>query len=189
MLWENNYINMQSGEMKLDVYFGSFDLLKTFGKNMVFDKTWNFFCENISVSYLLKDVKMRDWRLQLLFQLQNHVRLNLVSTLIRESLKSLLLYSSLEKKQRTILFLADTEGQLTVANCTSMAVKDYSRHCSNLFDGSLSRVVKDGLCFVTKSSYKGWLELRLAKTSLVKKIVLLSKGNGTKLFPWFCLIF
>jgi len=48
----------------------------------------------------------------------------------------------------------------------------------NMFDGSLSRNVKEGVCFVTKSNYKGWVEVKLSHTSEVKKIVLLSKGNG-----------
>ena len=76
-------------------------------------------------------------------------------------------------------FLSEmTEGLLEVESCTSMAVKDNTRACTNMFDGSLSRNVKEGACFVTKSTFKGWVEVKLAKTSLVKKIVLLSKGNG-----------
>ena len=68
---------------------------------------------------------------------------------------------------------------MEIESCDSMEVKDETRHCSNLFDGSLSRNVKDNVCFVTKSNYKGWLEVKLAKTSLVTKVVLLSKANGS----------
>ena len=77
-----------------------------------------------------------------------------------------------------MFFSADVAGQLEVASCTSMEVKDETRACDNMFDGSLSQDVKDGACMVTKSNYKGWAEVKLAQTSVVKKIVLLSKGIG-----------
>ena len=83
-----------------------------------------------------------------------------------------------------MLFSADVDGHLEVASCTSMEVKDETRACNNMFDGSLSRDVKNGACMATKSNYKGWAEVKLTQTSVVKKIVLLSKGNG-KQFPHF----
>merc|ERR1712064_94193 len=73
---------------------------------------------------------------------------------------------------------AVTEGLLPVEDCKSMEVKDDTRACKNMFDGSLSRDVKEGVCLVTKSNYKGWLEVILKHTSTVDKIVMLSKGNG-----------
>ena len=84
-----------------------------------------------------------------------------------------------------MLFSADVDGQLEVASCTSMEVKDETRACDNMFDGSLSRNVKDGVCMVTKSNYKGWAEVKLAQTSVVKKNVLLSKGNGKQCCEFF----
>jgi len=71
--------------------------------------------------------------------------------------------------------------ELEVASCKSMAVKDKSRACDNMFDNSLSRDVKAGACFVTKSKFKGWVEVKLTKTSKVTQVVILSKGNGGNL--------
>jgi len=78
---------------------------------------------------------------------------------------------------------ADTDGQLELASCTSASVKTqgYSAACTNIFDGSLSRDVKEGTCFLTKSSKKGWVEIKLARYYLVTKMVFLSKGNGESL--------
>ena len=76
---------------------------------------------------------------------------------------------------------AETAGLLQVASCDSMAVKDITRACNNMFDGSLSSSVKEGSCLVTKSNFKGWLEVKLARTSVVNKLVILPKGDGTDL--------
>lgn len=75
----------------------------------------------------------------------------------------------------------DRTDNLEVTECQSIVVKDDTRACDNMFDSSESRNVKEGFCFVSQSSRKGWVEVSLAQTSDVAQVTILSKSSGTEL--------
>lgn len=72
----------------------------------------------------------------------------------------------------------DEGGEIGMLACGSIKVKDSSRACDNMFDDSLDRNVKGGSCFVSQSNKRGWVEVMLAETTQVGRVVILSKGNG-----------
>ena len=68
--------------------------------------------------------------------------------------------------------------ELKMDSCSSSKVKGDSKSCSNLFDGSLSRDMKGGACFLTNNKPRGWLVVKLKKKETVFQIVLLPTAKG-----------
>ena len=81
-------------------------------------------------------------------------------------------------RMRYFMFSVNAGKALPFQSCESIKVKDKTRQCENVFDGSLSRKVSENLCFVSQSSKSGWIEVMLTKTSSVSKIAFIPKGNG-----------
>ena len=70
-------------------------------------------------------------------------------------------------------------AKIEISSCKDSGTKNKARSCERMYDDNLSRVVKNGGCYVSSGWSKVWAELNLASTADVFQVTLSGKANGS----------